>query len=419
MSRPYLFNSGDWHSLQRAQEQKLRNDIAALAPNRILTSSIEDLCDYFVETFTLDVPVLQKDKTVVDQQERDIDVSHDYSRMWSTSGPHFIRGTEVSFSVPFSGEADLFQIRPNTFTMNPPVGEIQGQTLILRFAATQLNPEALKRDFEAQIAAIEGYLGNLRSNVEGYNKAIPATARQVLEARKNKLLADQNIVAQLGFPLKERANAPRTYPAPEVRRKIKPSLPPQSTQPFKPEPTLTSEDYEHILNVLQNMALVMERSPSAFNTIDEESLRSHFLVQLNGQYEGQATGETFNYEGKTDILLRVDGRNIFIGECKYWGGPKKLLETLDQLLSYSSWRDTKTAVIIFNRNKNFSAVLEVIAPTIQTHPNFKRLMPIEGETRFRAILSHKDDPAREMIVTILAFDVPSTIESQAKQAKIS
>ena len=250
-------------------------------------------------------------------------------------------------------------------------------------------------------------------------KAIPATARQVLEARKSKLLADQNIVAQLGFPLKERANAPRTYPAPEVRRKIKPSLPPQSTQPFKPEPALTSEDYEHILNVLQNMAFVMERSPSAFNTIDEESLRSHFLVQLNGQYEGQATGETFNYEGKTDIRLRVDGRNIFIGECKYWGGPKKLLETLDQLLSYSSWRDTKTAVIIFNRNKNFSAVLEAIVPTIQTHPNIKRLMPIEGETRFRAVLSHKDDPAREMIVTILAFDVPSTIESQAKQAKIS
>jgi hypothetical protein len=28
----------------------------------------------------------------------------------------------------------------------------------------------------------------------------------------------------------------------------------------------------------------------------------HFLVQLNGQYEGQATGETFNFEGKTDMI---------------------------------------------------------------------------------------------------------------------
>ena len=155
------------------------------------------------------------------------------------------------------------------------------------------------------------------------------------------------------------------------------------------------------------MAEVMERSPSAFRTMDEESLRSHFLVQLNGHYEGQATGETFNYSGKTDILLRVEGRNIFIGECKFWTGPKKLKETLDQILAYSSWRDTKVAVILFNRAKNFSAVLTNIPAAVEEHPNFKRSIPISGETRFRYVFSHKADVAREMIVTILAFDVPT------------
>ena len=50
------------------------------------------------------------------------------------------------------------------------------------------------------------------------------------------------------------------------------------------------------------MTHVMERSPSAFATADEETLRQHFLVQLNGHFEGQATGETFNAAGKTDIL---------------------------------------------------------------------------------------------------------------------
>ncbi|MFM9616172.1 hypothetical protein ACKI18_46870, partial [Streptomyces niveiscabiei] len=62
---------------------------------------------------------------------------------------------------------------------------------------------------------------------------------------------------------------------------------------------------------------MMERSPTAFKTMGEEDLRQHFLVQLNGQFDGAATGETFNYEGKTDILLRVAGRNIFIAECKF------------------------------------------------------------------------------------------------------
>jgi hypothetical protein len=44
----------------------------------------------------------------------------------------------------------------------------------------------------------------------------------------------------------------------------------------------------------------------------EEDLRSHFLVQLNGVFQGQATGETFNFQGKTDILIRVEGRNVFM-----------------------------------------------------------------------------------------------------------
>ena len=129
-------------------------------------------------------------------------------------------------------------------------------------------------------------------------------------------------------------------------------------------------------------------------------------MQLNGHYEGQATGETFNYEGKTDILIRSQGKNIFIAECKYWAGPKTLMDTLDQLLGYSSWRDTKVAVIIFNRNKDFTKVLESIRETVKKHPNCKRDLGLRSESSFRYVFAHRDDPNREMFVTVLAFDVP-------------
>ena len=163
-------------------------------------------------------------------------------------------------------------------------------------------------------------------------------------------------------------------------------MPSVSTVPYKPEPALSIDNYEHILSVMTNMALVMERSPSAFSAMDEEALRTHFLVQLNGQYEGQATGETFNYEGKTDILIRAEGKNIFIAECKYWNGLRKFVETIDQLLGYVSWRDTKAAIIIFNRNKNFSRVIEGIPDAVKAHPNFKRVADDNGEGRSKYIL---------------------------------
>ena len=122
--------------------------------------------------------------------------------------------------------------------------------------------------------------------------------------------------------------------------------------------------------------------------------------------QGQATGETFNYEGKTDILIRSNGKNIFIAECKYWDGPKKHAETIDQLLGYVSWRDTKVAILVFNRNKNFSHVLETIPGVTKDHPNFKREVDQPSESVFRYVFAHRDDPNREMVFTVMAFDVP-------------
>ena len=154
------------------------------------------------------------------------------------------------------------------------------------------------------------------------------------------------------------------------------------------------------------MAHVLERSPKAFYNLDEEGLRTHFLVQLNGHYEGQATGETFNFHGKTDILVRSGDRNIFIAECKFWGGPAKLTDTIEQLLGYLSWRVSKTAILVFNRNRNFSNVLAAIPQTVMAHPNSRLDDGKRGETGFRYRFRHKDDPAKLLHLTVLAFDVP-------------
>jgi hypothetical protein len=139
----------------------------------------------------------------------------------------------------------------------------------------------------------------------------------------------------------------------------------------------------------------------------EEDLRSHFLVQLNGAFKGQATGETFNFQGKTDILMRFEGKNVFIAECKFWKGEKSFLETLDQLLSYLSWRDTKAAVLIFNRNADFSAVLAKIRETAPKHPLFKRDGGASGASAFRYVFAQPNDRNREIILTVLAFDIPT------------
>ena len=344
----------------------MATEIERVDADRLLNTSVEDLAVYFAEKFKIDVPVLDVDNLVVDQREKQIDVSHDPMRMiMDRSRPFYVTGSEIEVEVPFTGEAEPFKIQPNPYTLNPPRASIRRSTVLFSIVGTDLDAKQVRSQIDRTVADIQSYLGNLRSNVSGLNSQLLREARTAIEARRAKLLANRNTVAALGFKMKERQNAPKTFVAPEVRRKISPVMPPASSTPYKPEPALATADYEHILGVMQSMTQVMELSPSAFHDVDEEALRSHFLVQLNGHYQGQATGETFNYEGKTDILIRSEGRNIFIAECKFWSGPKKLTETIDQLLGYSSWRDTKTAVVLFNRNRDFSKVLAAIPETVR------------------------------------------------------
>jgi hypothetical protein len=72
----------------------------------------------------------------------------------------------------------------------------------------------------------------------------------------------------------------------------------------------------------------------------------------------------------------------------------------------ATWRDTKTAILLFNRGKNFSAVLENIPQAIKSHGCYKRDIETKGETEFRYIFHQPDDPNRELILTIMAFNVP-------------
>lgn len=92
--------------------------------------------------------------------------------------------------------------------------------------------------------------------------------------------------------------------------------------------------------------------------------------------------------------------------CSPGRGAKVLTEIIDQLLGYTSWRDTKVAVIIFNRNRNFSAILNQIRSTTESHPNCKQFVSKPSEAQFRFLFTQRDAPNRGMTLTVMAFDVP-------------
>lgn len=62
---------------------------------------------------------------------------------------------------------------------------------------------------------------------------------------------------------------------------------------------------------------------------------------------------------------------------------------------------------MFNRNADFSAVLAKIAETGPKHPNFKRDLGKQDESTFRYAFVQPNDTNREIMLTVMAFDIPA------------
>ncbi len=406
-SKGLLFVTHDLNYSIRLTMEKMLQEVEGLDENRLLNTPPEDLKDYLVEKYGITPITLLRDQWYADHQDAPVDVRHDPMR-WieDRSQPAMVAGESVEVRIPFEGERELFYTRANTFNMNPPRAIIDNNEVILRYHTPADQPRDVRSLIDQTLRDIEQHLGWQRDMIDAHNRNLPNAAEHAIRQRRERLLAQSQRAEALGIPIRRRADAPKTYALPTVKRKAVPTLPPATTAQFKPEPVLAMELYEHILKVVQDMALVMERSPGAFKTMNEEVLRQHFLVQLNGQFEGKATGETFNMGGKTDILLREGDRNVFIAECKFWNGPKAFGEAIDQLLGYATWRDGKTAILVFNRGTETSTVLTGIDSVAEAHANFKRAVAWPHESGFRYVFHVNGDRNRELILTVLVFHVP-------------
>jgi hypothetical protein len=403
----FLFEGASFYEVVQHVQKTAMTKMKANGEDAILQTPTDDIIAELLAEHAFRIPELRESETWVEDNEVTREVANRGYDFYADQfgGRQTVTTHVASFHVPFNGDGSLFSISPSTRSLPGPSAEVRGQELIIKLVTDQRTGAQVRQDFESRIQSIKQHLATLRNDLRGVPDQIETAARAYVEQRKAELLRSKNLVASLGFPMKRRPGAPTTYRAPEVRRRLSP-VKPQTVAPFKPEPVLDEAEYQHILNVMDNMTKVMERSPHTFQNMGEEDIRQHFLVQLNGQYEGQATGETFNFQGKTDILIRSEGQNIFIAECKFWHGEKGLLETVDQLLSYLSWRDSKTAVVVFNKNRNLSGVLNTIKAAMEKHAHKKHGPKTEGETRFRYVMGNPSDHNREIILTMMVYDIP-------------
>lgn len=395
-----LFSQRHLGTLLKNQIGIMENRVDELSDDLFLQIPAQDLIDEISKDAYLQPLVLLPEQGI----------SHNPVQISGGKGVVPGEAFRYSIEIPYTGASGLFNHEPSTLDLDKPSATLnshsmRGSIVLKRVATADVSAEELTAAFDAELEKVRKYIGYQAIEIDPYNASLKSEAERIVHGRRHKLLKARKIAAALGYPLHRRADAPSTYISPSVRRQIPKTVP----GPFRPEPTIDDAEYQNILRIIENMSFVMERNPKVFSVAPEEAIRDHYLVQLNGQYEGSATGETFNGEGKSDILIREGSANLFIAECKVWHGEKRFIEAIDQLFRYVTWRDTKTAIIVFNRNQGTTEVVQTIKTAIEGHGSYKRDSKLEGDTRLRAVFGRPDDPTREIFVTVLVVPIPKAI----------
>ncbi|MCF6768574.1 hypothetical protein L3V86_09395 [Thiotrichales bacterium 19S11-10] len=315
----------------------------------------------------------------------------------------------IKYHIPFSGDSSLLRCTPRSRTLWSMDVDIRNTEFSFEIINFNNDAEEINKEKNSYMRSIIQQFENVSSEVQNYNSNVEVRIVQAFQFRKAVVLKNNNLLSSLDVPIKKSDNVSKTFsvPFPEKRKKISIDRPKVSESEFRPEPSLHQSNYLNILQVIHEVGKQFERLPRLYVGKEEEHLRDHFLMPLETNFEGSATGETFNKQGKTDILLRHEGSNVFIAECKFWKGKKVFLNTVSQLLGYLSWRDSKAAVIMFVSNKDFSSVLEITKKVVKEHPNYIKLLDSEDETWFNYIFHLNDDRNRQISMAIMLYHMPS------------
>ena len=408
-----MFREGKLSDYFRQKRDEIQRVLQYKPEDYILNVNETEYVNYLVNKFTVDSININFEGVFIDEPyEKDIPAEHfPMYRYGVLDGKSYPKPTTI-YHFPYTGNEDLFQYAPSNYLSWGKEVFLSDQCFCFEVVSLSGNPDEMKENVGKVISDLKTQLEYLAPELEKFNDQLPTIIKELFQDRKQEILDKHQFVASLGVPVKKREDLPETYtiPTPEFRKSV--NVEPRVTEKgYKIEPKLPDSTYQDILQTIHDVGKVFERLPSTYSDKDEEALRDHILLYLEPRYEGSATGETFNKSGKTDILIRYESSNAFIAECKFWRGQKAYLDTITQLLGYLTWRDSKSAVIMFVRNKDLSSVIQTAEEVTSTHSNYLGFVDKKHDTWFNYRFHINGDPNREVKLGVLFFHIPEQDKS--------
>jgi hypothetical protein len=395
------FSGKSFHDFQKEYAIQVHSEIESKGKEYVLCVDEEEYKKYLKDKYYLE-PL----KIIIDSEDILEPIKVKINRQDPYRGNTYqIEAYECTIKYYFEGAPILFALKSNPWAMTSYEISVNSNdsSVSFSFMIDKQDPNLFNREKNEAYKSAFTNLSNLNAEVEKWNNSVNGLVDGTFQRIKQKLMSENSFFEAI--KAKVDPNTKSVFTAPTIQKK---SIP-QPTAPkkqFTTVPTWPMELYEDTLTVLYQQGRSMEQKPSTYRDRDEEDIRDYLITLLETRYTATTvSGETFNKKGKTDILIKYqDGSNLFVGECKWWNGENEFNAAINQLFDrYLTWRDSKTALLFFVKNKEISAVCNKIKEAAQKHPYFKKFVISKGEGRYSFIFHLPGDPKKEVFLEIMAF----------------
>lgn len=194
-----LFYKHEWFSVVENQKAQVRKHAGNLTAAAFEKSSVDELAQQLAEKFSLEPPAIFPEQIEVRQREVEIEYGGHHDPYSYRSGARSVRGTAIDVYLPYSGDGAMFDVKPSTFNLNPPRGEVENGAVRFTILGTDLSPENVKAEIDGFVKSVNEYLGYQAGSIGNFTKEIHRIAYEAVEQRKAKLDGDKNLVSQLGY----------------------------------------------------------------------------------------------------------------------------------------------------------------------------------------------------------------------------
>ncbi|MEX2336453.1 MAG: hypothetical protein WD555_04195 [Fulvivirga sp.] len=322
----------------RSKAQEIIGEIESQPDEYFESVPIEEFAEYLIAKFTIDdFPTLIWEEIQMEFGETEV-AGRELPITIHVSDPskRFKRKV-VEYHVPIEGNSELLRFHQSNIISSSMIYgslSIKGNILCFSFIDLYNNPSEVESAFNTSKNIVNGKISGVKNEFDAYNRDLKGFIQGKINKRVQKINHTNDYKSKFKYPIKKK-NVPTAFESPRVvkKKKITPK-PVGSSNGANKQRFITEEDYMHILCLLQDCGKNWEQHPEIYIGKGEEALRDQLIFVLAPNIEGVVAGEAYNKKGKTDIAIKHESTNLFIGECKIWKGAKGFTETIDQILGY-------------------------------------------------------------------------------------